>query len=103
MLDAVDTGCQRVPDGGQGVGMRQHRQPDRVGRVDEAPQIGRIELHAERVRADRGHPATCHHLDHVDATLLVLADRGADRLRTLHDSAEVVAVASGTVNGGPAA
>ena len=66
-----------------------------MSRVDECPEISRIELHAQRVGADRGHPAAGHHFDHIDATLLVLADRGADRVRTLHDSAEVVAVAVG--------
>src|SRR5829696_367087 len=66
-----------------------------MSRVDESPEISRIELHTERVAADRGHPAAGHHLDHIDATVLMPADRGADCVRTLHDSTEVVAVAVG--------
>jgi hypothetical protein len=95
VLDTVDAGSQGVPNAGQGVGMRQDRQPDCVCRVDECPKIGRVELRSERVGADRGHPAAGHHLDHIDAAVFVLGDRGADRIRTLHDTVEVVAVAVG--------
>ena len=66
-----------------------------MSRVDEGPKISRIELHTKRVSPDRGHPTAGHHLDHIDATLLVLTYRGADIVRTRHNPTEVVAMAVG--------
>src|SRR6187401_720926 len=66
-----------------------------MSRLDKSPEISRIELHTERVSAARGHPTAGHHLDHIDSTLLALGDRGTDRVRTLHDPTEEVAMAGG--------
>ena len=49
VLDPVDARSEGVLDAGEGVGVRQHRKPDRMGRVDDRPEIGGIELHPERV------------------------------------------------------
>ena len=91
----VDTGGQSVPDAGEGMCVRQDRQTHGTSRQDEAAEFSPVELHTEGVNADSGHPASRHHLDRIDSTLMMLSrSRDAQarqavpsRRRTNHSSA----------------
>ena len=102
VLEAVDPRRHGMPDAAQRVGVGEHPQAGVVRTVDEQAEVVEAELHAVDVAPVGRHPAAGHHLDHVDAALDALVDRGPDRRRAVDHAAEVVAVPLGPVSGGPA-
>ena len=93
MLESVDAGGECVDDGRRAVSMGSDGQAKTVGLVHDRPQLVGRELALRLPRARGQQSTTCHHLDHVDATLGV-GQHGATHGigAAFGDAAQVVAM-----------